>query len=124
VAQTVKAKPVVWVGTSKEELKAFPEVVQKMVGYALWFAQIGSKHPHAKPLRGFGGAGVVEIFEDSEGNAYRAVYTVKFREFVYVLHCFQKKSKRGAETPRANVALIASRLRLAEADYQARKETT
>ena len=92
------------------------------MGYALWFAQIGDKHPHAKPLRGFGGAGVVEIIEDEEGNTYRAVYTVKFAEFVYVLHCFQKKSKRGAKTPQPDIALIKGRLRAAEADYRARKE--
>ncbi len=120
VAQVVEAKPVLWFGSSKEELRAIPEVV---VGYALWFAQIGDKHPHAKALRGFGGAGVVEIIEDADGSTYRAVYTVRFKEFVYVLHCFQKKSKRGAKTPRTNAALIESRLRLAEADYRARKET-
>lgn len=97
-------------------------MVQKAVGYALWFAQIGSKHPHAKPLHGFGGAGVVEIVEDADRNAYRGVYTVKFTEFVYVLHCFQKKSKHGVETPRADMALIKLRLRQAQADYQARKE--
>jgi len=118
----VAAKPVVWVGGSKEDLKAFPEPVQKGVGYALWFAQIGSKQPHAKVLRGFGGAGVVEIIDDWEGSTYRAVYTVKFTEFVYVLHCFQKKSKRGAKTPPGDIALIKSRLRTAEADYKARKE--
>jgi phage-related protein len=122
VAQ-VEAKPVLWVGSSKDELKAFPDVVQKAVGYALWFAQIGDKHPHAKPLRGFGGAGVVEILEDADGDTYRAVYTVKFKEFVYVLHCFQKKSKHGAKTPRANVALIESRLQTAKADHHARKGT-
>jgi len=120
--ERVVPKSVVWVGSSKENLKAFPEPVQKGVGYGLWFAQIGSKHPHAKVLRGFGGAGVVEIIEDWEGNTYRAVYTVRFRDFVYVLHCFQKKSKRGAQTPSADVALIKSRLRLAEADYQGRRE--
>lgn len=118
----VTPKAVLWVGASKENLKAFPEPVQNGIGYALWFAQIGSKHPYAKVLRGFGGAGVVEIVEDWEGNTYRAVYTVKFAGFVYVLHCFQKKSKRGVATPLADVALMKSRLRLAEADYQTRKE--
>jgi phage-related protein len=102
--------------------EGFSEPVQAGVGYALWFAQIGSKHPHAKPLRGFGGAGVVEIIEDAEGSTYRAVYTVKFTEFVYVLHCFQKKSKRGAAIPKPDLALIKLRLRAAEADYHARKE--
>ena len=121
-AEAEEPKPVVWVGSSKEDLKAFPERVQKGIGYALWFAQIGSKHPHAKPLRGFGGAGVVGIIDDSDGNTFRAVYTVKFTEFVYVLHCFQKKSKQGAKTPQADVALIKYRLRAAQADYEARKE--
>ena len=120
--ETGAPKGVVWVGSSKENLKAFPEPVQKGVGYGLWFAQIGSRHPHAKGLRGFGSAGVVEIIEDADGSTYRAVYTVKFGEFVYVLHCFQKKSKRGVKTPPVDVALIRSRLRLAAADYQARKE--
>ena len=120
-AVAVRPKPVMWVGSSKEDLRAFPEPVQKGAGFALWFAQIGGKHPHAKPLQGFGGAGVVEIIEDSDGNAYRAVYTVKFAEFVYVLHCFQKQSKRGAKTPKPDVELIKSRLRVAEADYRARK---
>ena len=97
--------------------------MQKEVGFALWFAQIGDKHPHAKPLRGFGGAGVVEIIEDSDRNTYRAVYTVKFAEFVYVLHCFQKKSKRGARTPSRDLELIKSRLRIAQVDCETRKET-
>lgn len=123
-AAVVAPKPVLWVGSSKEDLKVFPEPVQKEVGFALWFAQIGDKHPHTKTLRGFGGAGVVEIIEDAEGNAYRAVYTVKFAEFVYVLHCFQKKSKRGAKTPSRELDLIKSRLRTAQIDYEARKETT
>jgi phage-related protein len=100
----------------------FLEPVQKGVGFALWFAQIGDKHPRAKPLRGFGGAGVVEIIEDADGNTYRAVYTVKFADLVYVLHCFQKKSKRGATTPRLDLDLIKSRLRVAEADFKRRKE--
>jgi phage-related protein len=122
VAKAGAPKAVIWVGGSKENLKAFPEPVQKGVGYGLWFAQIGSKHPHAKVLRGFSSAGVVEIIEDMEGSTYRAVYTVKFTDFVYVLHCFQKKSKRGAKTPPADLALIKLRLRTAEADCRARKE--
>ncbi len=98
--------------------------MQKGVGYALWFAQIGDKHPHAKPLRGFGGAGVIEIVEDFHGDTYRAVYTLKLGGFVYVLHAFQKKSRRGAETSQGDLALIRARLRAAEADYQARKENS
>lgn len=123
MALAVEPKPVLWVGSSRADLKAFPEPVQAGFGYALWFAQIGSKHPHAKPLQGFGGAGVVEIIEDAEGDTYRAVYTVKFAEFVYVLHCFQKKSKRGAETPKPDIALIKLRFRAAGADYRRRRET-
>lgn len=115
-------KSIIWMGSSKRDLKAFPSEVQKGVGYALWFAQIGDKHPHAKPLRGFGGAGVIEIIEDFRGDTYRAVYTLKLGGFVYVLHAFQKKSRRGIETPKAELELIRSRLRATEADYQARKE--
>lgn len=118
----MRPRPIVWIGGGRDNVKAFPEPVRKGVGYALWFAQTGGKHPHAKSLRGFGGAGVLEIFEDFEGNTYRAVYTVSFAEFVYVLHCFQKKAKRGAQTPKADVALIKSRFRAAEADYEARRE--
>lgn len=120
-AAVARPKPVMWVGSSKEDLRAFPELVQKEVGFALWFAQIGDKHPHANPLRGFGGGGVLEIIEDADGGTYRAVYTVKFADLVYVLHCFQKKSKRGAKTPKPDVDLIKSRLRVAEANFRARK---
>ena len=115
-------KSIIWMGNSKRDLQAFPAEVQKGVGYALWFAQIGDKHPHAKPLRGFGGAGVIEILEDFRGDTYRAVYTLKLGGFVYVLHAFQKKSRRGIETPKGDLELIRSRLRATEADYQARKE--
>ena len=120
-AVVVRPKPILWVGSSREDLRTFPELVQKGVGFALWFAQIGDKHPHAKPLRGFGGGSVLEIIEESDGNTYRAVYTVKVGDLVYVLHCFQKKSKRGAKTPKPDVDLIKSRLRAAEADFKKRK---
>ncbi len=124
MARSASADPksIIWMGSSKRDLKAFPAEVQKGVGYALWFAQIGDKHPHAKPLRGFGGAGVIEIIEDFRGDTYRAVYTLKLGGFVYVLHAFQKKSRRGIETSKAHLELIRSRLRATEADYQARKE--
>ena len=114
-------KRVIWIASSREDLRAFPEEVKDAVGYALYLAQIGGKDEAARPLRGFGGAGVVEVSKDFAGDTYRAVYTVKFAGFVYVLHCFQKKSKRGAETPRRDLDLIQSRLRLAERDYEARK---
>ena len=102
-------------GSSKADLKTFPDEVQDVMGYALDFAQQGKKHPDAKPLRGFGGAGVLEIVDDYDGNTYRAVYTVKFAEAVYVLHCFQKKSTKGIGTPKPDMDVIRNRLKEAEA---------
>jgi len=90
------------------------------MGYALYQAQLGLKAPLAKPLRGFGGAGVLEIVEDHRGDTYRAVYTVKFSDFVYVLHAFQKKSKKGIATPKPDIDLIKKRLKIAEEDYKIR----
>jgi len=110
-------KPVRWLGSSRRDLRGFPDMVRREVGQALWFAQVGDKHPLAKPLRGFGGAGVLEIVEDHAGNTYRAVYTVRFARAVYVLHAFQKKSVRGIGTPRHQMELIASRLKAARVDY-------
>ena len=86
-------KPVEWVGSSRRDLKRFPKAVRTVFGQALFDAQRGQKHPDAKPLKGFGGAGVLEVVEDDDGNTYRAVYTVRFAGIVYVLHAFQKKSK-------------------------------
>ena len=91
-----------------------PEAVRKTVGFALWRAQEGKQHPHAKVLKGFGDAGVVEVIEDHVGDTFRAVYTVRFAEAVYVLHVFQKKSHRGSEIPRAAKSVIEQRLRIAE----------
>jgi len=91
-----------------------PDGVQQTFGFALYSAQIGLLHPDAKPLKGFGSAGVLEIVEDWRGNAYRAVYTVRFADAVYVLHCFQKKSKQGIETPKPEMDLIRERLKEAE----------
>jgi phage-related protein len=85
-------------------------------------AQSGSKHPSAKPLKGFGGAGVLEVIEDHVGSTYRAVYTVRFTDAVYVLHVFQKKSKRGVATPKHEMALIRARLKEAEALHTARRQ--
>jgi len=113
-------KRVIWIASSREALRSFPEQVKDAVGYALYLAQIGGRGDAARPRRGFGGAGVVEVIKDFAGDTYRAVYTVTFAGFVYVLHCFQKKSKRGAETPRRDLGLIQSRLRLAERDSEAR----
>ncbi len=90
-----------------------PEEVLDVFGYALHLAQGGHKHPRAKPLRGFGSAGVLEVVEDDDGSTYRAVYTVKFRNAVYVLHCFQKKSRKGIETSKQDKDLIEARLKSA-----------
>jgi phage-related protein len=103
-----------WMGPSKKDLKAFPRPVQRMCGFALRHAQRGSKHPDAKPLKGFRGAGVLEIVEDHEGSTYRAVYTVRFAKAVYMLHAFQKKAKKGIKTPKHEIELIAKRLKMAE----------
>ncbi len=110
-------KPVRWIGKSRDDLKSFPTDVQRRVGGALWEAQIGLKASFAKPLKGFGGAGVLEIVDDFDGDAYRAVYTVRFTGVVYVLHAFQKKSKRGIATPKAELDLITQRLKRAKEDY-------
>jgi phage-related protein len=105
--------PLVWVGSSKRDLMTFPEDVVHGIGLALMRAQYGDKPPSAKPLHGFGGAGVLELIEDEDGKAYRAVYTVKIRGRIYVLHAFQKKSKRGSETPKTDMEMIHKRLRQA-----------
>ncbi len=105
------------VGSSLDDLRDFPEKVRGTVGKALRAAQYGKKHDKAKPLTGFGGAGVLEVFEDDDGKAYRAAYTVKFAGVVYLLHAFQKKSKRGRETPKPDMNLVRDRLRQAEVKY-------
>lgn len=110
-------KPVEWVGSSLENLKEFPEDVRQAVGYALYLAQCGEKHPSAKPLKGFKGAGVLEVVEDFDGNTYRAVYTVKLAGVVYVLHAFQKKSKQGIATAKQDIELIEARLKRAKDHY-------
>lgn len=107
-------KPLYWVGSSKEDLKRFPEEVRHIMGYALYLAQIGGRHPDAKPLKGFGGAGVLEIVEEHERDAYRGVYTVRLPGAVYVLHAFKKKAKRAAKTPKHDIDLIRERLRTAQ----------
>src|SRR5262245_56635359 len=93
-------KPAEFIGSARDDISAMPDEVKQVFGFAIRMAQRGEKHPDAKPLKGFGGAGVVEVVENFDGNTYRAVYTVKFAGMVYVLHCFMKKSKKGAETPR------------------------
>jgi phage-related protein len=112
-------KPVVWIGSAKADLSAFPEEVKDSIGFALYVAQQGGKHSDAKPLKGFAGAGVLEIIEDHDGDTYRAVYTVRLAGRVYVLHSFKKKSKSGIATPKAEVNLIKTRLKRAEEEHRA-----
>src|SRR5437588_4004032 len=107
-------KPVVWVGSSRKDLRKFPDPVQHQVGYAIYIAQRGGKHRDAKVLSGFGGAGVLEVVKDFRGDTFRAVYTLRYAGTVYVLHAFRKKSKTGRETPRRDVELIEKRVREAE----------
>lgn len=107
-------KPVVWMGSSRKDLRALPEIVQDHVGYALYVAQRGGKHQDTKPLKGYGGADVVEVITDYSGDTFRAVYTVRFAGAVYVLHVFQKKSKKARATPKMDMKLIEKRLREAE----------
>jgi phage-related protein len=114
----VDSKPVRWVGGSREDLSGFPEAVRRRVGGALWEAQIGRKAQYAKPLKGFGDAGVLEIVDDFDGDTFRAVYTVRFAKAVYVLHAFQNKSKRGVATPKTELDLIDKRLKRAREDYR------
>jgi len=111
--------PLYWVGSSKRDLLGFPETVKDGIGTALSVAQFGGKHPSAKPWKGEG-SGVLEIVEDHDGDTYRAVYTVRFAGAVYVLHCFQKKSRKHVQTPRHHVELVAQRLRQARHDYEDR----
>jgi len=113
-------RPIVWMGSSRAELSAFPAEVKDAIGYALYLAQQGEKHPDAKPLRGFGGAGVLEIVENYMGDTYRVVYTVRLKGRIYVLHAFQKKSKSGIGTPKSEIDLIKSRLRRAEEEHLGR----
>ena len=108
------SKPVRWIGSSLDDLKEFPKDVQRRVRGALWDTQIGRKAPFVKPLKGFGGASVLEIVDDFDGDTYRAVYTVRFAGIVYVLHAFQKKSKRGIATPKSELDLIEQRLKRAK----------
>lgn len=115
-------KPCIFVGSSRRELKAFPDEVLGSIGHALHQAQCGDEPVSAKALKRFGGRGVLEIIEDLEGNTYRAIYTVRFAGVVYVLHAFLKKSKKGIATPKHTIDLIKSRLRDAEQDCRARQK--
>ncbi len=120
VTRQHSVKPLYWVGSSLRDLRGFPSAVRRVMGQALDDAQHGEKHPGARPLKGFGGAGVLEIIEDDDGDTYRAVYTVKLAGVVYVLHAFQKKSKRGRTTPKKDIDRIKQRLREARAYHRSR----
>lgn len=109
------SKPLYWVGGSRKEMQALPDDVQSVFGRALRVAQFGGKAEAAKVLQGFGGAGVLEVMENDAAGTYRAVYTVRFAQVVFVLYCFQKKSKQGITTPKADMDIIRARLKVAEA---------
>ena len=111
-------KPLKWIGSSKRDLDAMPEEVKDVFGHAIDLAQAGGKHQDAKAMSGFGSASVLEVVEDYRSDTYRAVYTVKFSGWIYVLHCFQKKSKSGIKTPKEDMALITTRLKAAKKDYE------
>jgi phage-related protein len=111
-------KPLFWVGSSLKDLRGFPEEVKDGIGFALYQAQRGLTPRSAKPLKGFTGGSVLEIVDDFQTDTYRAVYTVQFADAVYVLHAFQKKSKRGVETPKGEIELVKARLKLAQEHHQ------
>jgi phage-related protein len=111
---TEAERRIVWVGSSRRDLRAFPREVRRDIGQSLYAAQQGETDPSAKPLKGFGGGSVVEVVAQHRGDTWRAVYTVRFEEGVYVLHAFQKKSKRGIATPKNDIELIRQRLATAE----------
>ena len=110
-------KPVRWVASSKQDLSVLPDAVRSDIGQAIYVAQRGDRHDDAKVLKGFSGAGVLEVIARRHGDTFRAVYTVRFANAVYVLHVFQKKSKSGIATAKRDVDLVKSRLKLAEDDY-------
>src|SRR5438105_1304622 len=110
----VAVKRLYWVGSSQKDIALMPAEVQDLFGYALYLWQMGKKHEDAKPLKGFGSAGMLEVVEDWHGDTYRAVYTVRFTAAVFVLHVFQKKARKGIETPKHEIALIRERLKAAE----------
>jgi phage-related protein len=113
-SKSSKVKPLEWIGSSYKDLLALPTEIVSEFGFALFQAQVGEQHVCAKVLKGFGGAGVLEVVESDVGGTYRAVYTVQFAEAVYVLHCFQKKSKQGIATPKQDMDIIQSRLKVAQ----------
>lgn len=115
-------KDCVFIASARDDLSAMPLEVKKTFGFAIRAAQRGGKHPDAKPLKGFGSAGVLEVVEDHDRSTYRAVYTVKFADAVYVLHAFQKKSRSGIATSKHDIDLVRERLKEAERQHNARKK--
>jgi phage-related protein len=111
-------KPVEWIASSRDDLREFPQDARHVMGQAIDDAEHGGEHPSAKALKGFGGRGVLEIVDDFDGDTYRAVYTVKFAGVIYVLHAFQKKSKKGIATPQRDIDLVKARLKRAEEHYK------
>lgn len=118
-----RLRDLVWIGRAKQDLKEFPQPVQRAIGFALHRAQQGRTPETAKPLKGFGGAGVLEIVDDLDGATYRTVYTVRLSTAIYVLHAFQKKSTHGIATPRREMELVRTRLRQAEMIDAKRRST-
>lgn len=118
---TEAIKPAIWIGASLRDLRDMPDQVRRDIGHALYTAQQGAADPSAKPLKGFGGARVMEIVERDRSGTYRGVYTAQFAGVIYVLHVFQKKSKQGIATPKQDIDLIRSRLADAERDYRERQ---
>jgi phage-related protein len=121
IVERDEPKPLRWIGSSREDLKSFPVEVRRDIGRALYAAQMGDTDPAAKPMKGFGGASVLEIIARFSGNTWRAVYTVRFPGVLYVLHAFQKKSKSGIATPKSEIRLIQKRLANAVHDYKERQ---
>jgi len=111
-------KPLVWIASARRDLKSLPATAKRVLTFAIYLAELGKKHPDAKPMKGFGGAGVLEVVENYDRNTYRAIYTIKFEGVVYVLDVFQKKSKQGNATPQVDINRIKSRLKLAQEHYE------
>jgi phage-related protein len=114
-------RPVIWVGSSRRDLRGFPREVRRIIGQALYAAQQSETDPSVKPLKGFGGGSVVEIVADHVRDSWRAIYTVRYPEAIYVLHAFQKKAKRGIATPKKDMDMIHHRLAEAERLHRERQ---
>ena len=114
-------RPIIWIGSSRRDLSGFPREVRRDIGRSLYAAQQGETDPSAKPLKGFGGGSVVEVIAGHRGDTWRAVYTVRFAEAIYVLHAFQKKAKKGIATPNKDMNLIRQRLAEAERLHRERQ---